>query len=282
MGDTRTTAATERVDAIGVAHPPAGPAPRIVSLVPSLTELLFALDLGDLLVGRTHYCIHPAEALAAIPSVGGTKKIVFDRLRGLAPTHVLVNIDENPKELADAIAAQGIEVIVTHPEAPSDNLGLYRLLGGIFGREARAEALCRRFEKAYDRLLAQGPWPERRVLYLIWKNPWMTVAPDTYIARTLALVGWRVAGASDGVRYPEVRLDSALLDETDLVLFSSEPYSFTTADLADFQVAWPGVAAALIDAEMVSWYGDRAVAGLDYLAGFARQAWRENASGQRC
>lgn len=269
------------IDAIGVHHAPAGADPRIVSLVPSLTELLFALDLGDRLVGRTHYCIHPADALAAVPSLGGTKKIRIDRLADLRPTHVLVNIDENPKDLAEAIAAEGIEVIVTHPQDPRDNLALYRLLGAIFGRERQAEALCRRFEEAHARLLAQAPWLERRVLYLIWKDPWMTVAPDTYIARTLALVGWRVVGTSDGARYPEVRLDSALLAGTDLVLLASEPYPFAVADLAAFRAAWPDAAAALIDAERVSWYGDRAIQGLDYLAAFARQPLRETPPSHR-
>ena len=94
-------------DALGIHHPPADFPARIISLVPSITELLFDLGLGDQIVGRTHYCIHPAPDVAAIPSVGGTKKINYARLQALQPTHVILNIDENPRELADRLIADG-------------------------------------------------------------------------------------------------------------------------------------------------------------------------------
>jgi ABC-type Fe3+-hydroxamate transport system substrate-binding protein len=260
------------VDAIGRPHRPVGAGARVVSLVPSLTELMFDLGLADRLVGRTRYCVHPGGAVEALPSVGGTKKIRLDRLRELAPTHVLVNVDENPKELADAIATAGVEVVVTHPETAEDNPALYRLLGGLFGAEAAAEALCRRFQAAYGDLLAARPGlPARRVLYLIWRDPWMTVAPQTYVARTLALVNWEAIGGTGAIRYPEIRLDASLLDDVDLVLFSSEPFAFTDFHVAEFAAAFPAHAAKArrIDGEMVSWYGSRAVAGLAYLKDFA-------------
>ena len=135
------------VDAAGVVHAPAESRPRIVSLVPSLTELLFDLDLADCLVGRTHFCVHPKGRVEAIPSVGGTKKIRRDRLRTLAPTHVLVNVDETPRALATSIAAEGIRVVVTHPNRPEDNPPLYRLIGGIFRRIEAAESLCERLPR---------------------------------------------------------------------------------------------------------------------------------------
>ncbi len=91
-------------DAIGIQHSLVTEPARIVSLVPSITELLFALGLGEQVVGRTHYCIHPAAAVAALPSVGGTKKIRHSRLRALQPTHVILNMDENPKALAEQLA----------------------------------------------------------------------------------------------------------------------------------------------------------------------------------
>ncbi|MCW9045166.1 MAG: helical backbone metal receptor, partial [Alphaproteobacteria bacterium] len=103
--------------------------PRIISLVPSLTETLFDLDLQDQLVGRTSFCIHPHDKIASIPSVGGTKAIKMQKFKDLAPTHVLVNVDENPKSLAEDIEALGVEVVVTHPLTPEDNLPLFRLLG---------------------------------------------------------------------------------------------------------------------------------------------------------
>lgn len=265
-------------DAVGVLHPPAKGEPRIVSLVPSLTELLFALELGESLVGRTHYCIHPKAPLRDVPSLGGTKKIRMTRLLELAPTHVLMNVDENPKAMADAISEAGIEVIATHPLTPLDNLPLYRLLGGIFDRAHEAEALCDAFLEAYGKLEeAAKAWPKRNVLYLIWKDPWMTVARDTYISETLRLLRWQTIGQEGADRYPKIELSPVLLQEADIVLFSSEPYAFQPADLDAFRKNFPEARARpiFIDGEMTSWFGSHAIAGLDYLRGFAERLARE-------
>ena len=120
---------TSVADASGVAHEPAGPDARIV--------------------GRTGFCIHPWETVRTIPKLGGTKDVKLDRIRELAPTHAIVNIDENTLETAQALAEFVPHIVVTHPQAPRDNLELYRLLGGIFGRDAEAQALCESFESAY-------------------------------------------------------------------------------------------------------------------------------------
>ena len=255
-------------DAAGVTHPPAGEAARIVSLVPSITELLFDLGLAGNLAGRTAFCVHPEEGVKRVKIVGGTKTVKLDKLFTVNPTHVIVNVDETPRELAEAIAARGARVIVTHPIEARDNVALYRLIGGVFGRAGEAAALSADFEAAHGRVLeAAGALPERRVLYLIWKDPWMTVSRDTYISRTLRLVNWLTARHDDDVRYPVVDMDGELLEDCDLVLFSSEPFPFTEAHLEEFRAAFPGhgAKARLIDAEMVSWYGSRAIAGLDYL-----------------
>ncbi len=259
------------IDAVGVRHAPITAPARIVSLVPSITELLFALNLGDQVVGRTHYCIHPAPSVATIPSVGGTKKIKYARLQALQPTHVIVNVDENPRELAERLMTDGLPVIVTHPLKPEDNVPLYRLIGGIFNRAAEAEALVARFERTLAEL-RQVAWPRRRVLYLIWRKPWMGVSRETYIARMLALVGWETLPAESEVRYPELVLDKALLDAADLILFSSEPYRFLPEHLATFARDYdcPPEKLRLIDGEMTSWYGSRAIQGLRYLAQLAR------------
>ena len=266
---------TERLhtgyDALGIHHPPADFPARIISLVPSITELLFDLGLGDQIVGRTHYCIHPAPDVAAIPSVGGTKKINYARLQALQPTHIILNIDENPRELADRLIADGLRVIVTHPQAPADNPPLYRLLGHIFNRQTEAERLVAAFEQALMTVQRQV-WPTRQVLYLIWRQPWMSVSRDTYIARMLALVGWETLPAESTVRYPELTLDRTLLDSADLILFSTEPYRFQPADLENFarDEHSPAEKLRLIDGEMTSWYGSRAITGLAELAHFAR------------
>jgi len=260
-------------DAIGVRHAPVTAPARIVSLVPSITELLFALKLGDRVAGRTHYCIHPAPLVMPLPSVGGTKKIRYARLQALRPTHVIVNIDENPRELAERLMGDGFEVIVTHPLAPEDNVPLYRLIGGIFDRVAEAEVLAARFERVLAEL-RQVAWPRRRVLYLIWRKPWMGISRDTYIARMLALVGWETLPVESKARYPELVLDKTLLDTADLILFSSEPYRFLPQDLETFARDYecPPEKLRLIDGEMTSWYGNRAIQGLRYLRQLAREA----------
>ena len=256
-------------DVIGQQHATVDPAhsPRIVSLVPSVTELVCELGLADFLVGRTGFCIHPQSALAAVPKVGGTKDVNIDKIRALAPTHLVVNIDENEKPTVDALASFIPHVIVTHPLAPEDNPGLYRLIGGIFNVSEKAEQLCSDFAREYQTTLAlaQGRSSRpHRVLYCIWKDPWMTVSRDTYIARMLALVGWQQYEIDSAKRYPEFRWDPALLDGVDEVLLSTEPYRFTEvhADALENQLGKP---VRLVDGEYLSWYGSRAIAGLAYL-----------------
>lgn len=266
---TQSVTQSALTDAIGQQHATVDPAqsPRIVSLVPSVTELVCELGLADFLVGRTGFCIYPQAALAAVPKVGGTKDVNIDKIRALAPTHLVVNVDENEKPTVDALARFIPHVIVTHPLAPEDNPGLYRLIGGIFNVSERAEQLCNDFAREYQSTLAlaqtQSSRPQR-VLYCIWKDPWMTISRDTYIARMLALLGWQQCEIDSDKRYPEFRWDPALLDGVDEVLLSTEPYRFTEihADALEKQLSKP---VRLVDGEYLSWYGSRAIAGLAYL-----------------
>jgi ABC-type Fe3+-hydroxamate transport system substrate-binding protein len=275
--------ASGAVDAIGRVHALARPDARIVSLVPSITELLFELGAGDRLVGRTGFCVHPRGRIRTVPKVGGTKSVDVERIRELAPTHLIVNIDENEKPTVDRLAAFVPNVIVTHPLGPLDNLELYRMLGRIFGREERAGELCEAFRKAYsDALDACAKLPRERVLYLIWKSPWMTVSRDTYISRTLAAVGWDTVETDAKERYPTIALTPQLLGNVERVLLSSEPYAFRECHLDEirripaaagsFFIPTPveepdsQVNVSLIDGEMTSWYGSRAIAGMKYLA----------------
>lgn len=252
-------------DAIGQQHSAicGGSAPRIVSLVPSITELLCELGLTSYLVGRTGFCIHPAAQLQSIPKIGGTKDINFEKIRQLAPTHLIVNIDENEKPTVEQLAQFIPHVIVTHPVQPSDNLALYRLLGGIFGVETGAAQLCAAFETALAQLapIAQA----QTMLYCIWKDPWMTISSDTYIANMLALKGWKSwSSPTSTKRYPEFEWSAALLQQIDGVLLSSEPYRFTARHVETLQQQL-GKPVRLVDGEMLSWYGSRAIAGLAYL-----------------
>jgi len=272
---TSQDAATTSTDAAGQRHAPAGPDARIVSLVPSLTELLVDLGLGANLVGRTGFCVHPRAALRAVPKVGGTKDVNLERIRALAPTHLLVNIDENRLETVEALASLVPSIIVTHPCSPRDNLELFRLLGGIFGAEAAAGRLAAELEAALGEAAElRAAMPAETVLYLIWREPWMTVARDTYIAATLAEVGWSTLPAVEGgetgaARYPAFDWNAPWLAGVERVLLSTEPYRFRAAHLAEVArlAARP---ALLVDGEMVSWYGSRAARGLRWLIALRR------------
>lgn len=235
--------------------------------MPSLTELVCALGLAGQLVGRTGFCVHPRDAVRRIPKVGGTKDVNLAKVRALVPTHVVLNVDENRKETADELATFVPNLVITHPLGPLDNLALYRQFGHTFGREREAEALCARFQAAYDEACALR-LPERRVLYLVWKDPWMTVSRDTYISRTLALYGLHTVPEEAKQRYP--KLDDLGSVGADLVLLSSEPFRFRERHLAEV-TGLAGKPAALVDGEMTSWYGPRAIAGLAYMRTFVQR-----------
>jgi len=260
-------------------------APRIASLVPSLTELLVALGLGDCLVARTGFCIHPADVLRDVPKVGGTKDVNLAKLQRLAPTHVVVNMDENRRETVAAIQAwpRPPQILVTHPLCPDDNVGLIAQMTAHFGSQPgvteRARALTLALQHELD-LTQAASRPARRVLYLIWCDPWMTVARDTYLSAMLARVHWLTlpelhGGVSGAARYPVVRGDEPWLADVQEVLLSSEPYRFTDQHLAAARALCPNARARLVDGELLSWYGARAVAGLRYLREIADDAGAE-------
>lgn len=255
-------------DAIGQLHRsmPASEA-RIVSLVPSVTELLCDLGLAASIVGRTGFCIHPADIVHRIPKVGGTKDVNIEKIRALSPTHLIVNIDENEKPTVDRLAQFIPNVVVTHPNAPQDNLSLYRLLGDIFQVPSAADRLIRQFRQALS-AMPEVTHPQK-VLYCIWKDPWMTVSADTYIANMLRLIAWEVwVPEKNTNRYPVFDWSADLSAQIDRVLLSTEPYRFTQAHVNELEQQI-GKPVQLIDGEMISWYGSRAIQGVRYLAGLA-------------
>ena len=254
--------------------------PRIASLVPSLTELVFALGLGDRLVARTGFCVHPKEQVAGVTKVGGTKDVRLDRLRRLAPTHLLVNIDENRRETIEAIRGWGDaapEIVVTHPLDPEDNLALVDQLATTFADEphvaAHAETLRRQLAAELAATTPAGR-PERRVLSLIWHRPWMTVARDTYLSRMLARIGWQTlpeltGGFAGAARYPALDGREPWLASVDEVLLSSEPFAFRAEHEEEARAMCPAARVRRVDGELLGWYGARAVAGLRYLRALA-------------
>ncbi|NKI94276.1 helical backbone metal receptor [Rhizobacter sp. SG703] len=247
--------------------------PRIASLVPSLTELVVELGLGPRLVARTGFCIHPADAVRSVPKVGGTKAVNLRKLRRLAPTHVLVNVDENRHDIVPALHEMGAQVVVTHPCGPEDNLALVDQVAAVFDAEPGVRDRAGALREALQHELGETRDDQRqsqRVLYLIWHDPWMTVARDTYLSRMLARIGWHTEPAQHGgpqgaARYPVVRGDEPWLAQVDRVLLSSEPFAFDERHAAQAQALCPQARVQRVDGELLSWYGARAVPGLRYL-----------------
>jgi hypothetical protein len=227
-------------------------------------------------VARTGFCIHPREALLAVPKVGGTKDVNLAKLEGLRPTHVLVNVDENRLDSVNAIRAWGEhapQIVVTHPGGPQDNVALVAQLLACFGEvpgvAERAAALSEALTQELAITQPAGRAPQR-VLYLIWHGPWMTVARDTYLSRMLARVNWLTwpeveGGPAGAARYPVVLGNEPWLADVQQVLLSSEPCSFSDEHAAQARVLCPNAQLRRVDGELLSWYGPRAVAGLRYL-----------------
>ncbi len=262
------------IDDNGVEHLRVKSGAKIVCVVPSITELLFDLGLGESVVGRTGFCFYPREKVKSVPKIGGTKDFDLQKLAALKATHLIVNIDENPKELVDAARAIVPNTIVTHPITPMDNIKLYELLGSIFCRDQEMKSLSDAFRSAYKFLQDHAEsFPIERVAYVIWKQPWMSISNDTYIANMLKLVGWEHIDLQKKDRYPVINL-SQLYEKVDRILLSTEPYAFRPKDVEELRAeigpqGKPKV--SLIDAEMTSWYGSRAIGGLRYLYDFTKE-----------
>src|SRR5688500_16441039 len=178
---------------------------RIVSLCPSLSELVFDLGLGANLVGRTKFCIHPADGVATVEKVGGTKNPKIDRIIELAPDLVLLNEEENRREDAEALAAAAVHCHVSFPRDVRETAQMVRDIGVVLDRPAEAECIAADIERRATRVresARQGP--AVRYAYLIWRNPWMVAGGDTFVTAMLALAGGVNIFADHPDRYPTV------------------------------------------------------------------------------
>ncbi len=197
---------------------------RIVSLVPSLTELLFDLGLDDEVVGRTKFCVRPADKVAGKPVIGGTKQVKISAVAALQPTLILANYEENTE--ADVQALQRIAPVhITNVKTLTDALMMIREVGGLVHREAEAEALARQIGASFAALRPVMGNECPSVAYLIWRKPWMVAARDTFIDAMLAEAGFQNAFANQA-RYPVVTEAALKRAAPDLIFLSSEPYPF--------------------------------------------------------
>jgi ABC-type Fe3+-hydroxamate transport system substrate-binding protein len=245
------------------------PPKRIVSLVPSTTETLFALGVGGRVVGRTRFCVHPKDQVVVVPIVGGPRDPRIERVRALAPDLVLANAEENRAQ--DVAALDGVTwVFVTFPRTVAQAIADLRTLGAITGQMARGEEIATAIEEELSRLRALAARREPfRFAYLVWRRPTITVNRDTYIHDLLAAGGGINVFADEPERYPRISVREVFGREPDCIFLPSEPYPFDEEQRDDLlgqcgdPDRWRG-RILLVEGEMFSWHGARTREGLRY------------------
>ena len=259
----------------------AAPLPaRIVCLVPSLTEALFTLGLGDRVVGVTEWCVHPADALAALPRVGGTKNPELEVIRSLEPDLVIANQEENTRRDVERLRESGIAVWVTYPRTVGEAVALLRELATRGGRSGELASVVEPIERAVAVALQQAPARPTRCFCPIWKQPWMAVGSGTYADDLLTLCGGsNVFADRTERRYPLVRDEDIVTAQPEVILLPDEPYAFGAPDVAELrQLPVPAARDGrihLIDGTLVSWYGPRIGRAIEALGRLlAQQAGR--------
>jgi len=243
---------------------------RIVSLVPSVTETLFALGRGDCLVAITRYCVEPRPHVERIEHVGGTKNPDVARIRALAPDLVLVNAEENRKVDFDALEGAGLPVFVCFPRRVPDTLRLFTQLGELTDARDAARVLIQQLTDALEECASTKRIPRQRVFCPIWKNPWMSFNQDTYADDMLRLAGGENVCRGRPDRYCTVDLEDIARAAPDVVLLPDEPYVFTQKDVAVLTplATTPALRSGrvhLIDGKALHWYGPRTAGGLRLL-----------------
>jgi endonuclease-3 len=229
---------------------------RIVSLVPSVTELLVQWGLGARLVGRTRYCIEPRWIRNTVPTVGGTKDPDLDRIRDLAPDLVILERDENPKAVADALTALSLPWLALEIRTVKDAIAGLRQLGALVGMQEAAESRAVAVEALLKGRRRKGP----RTLTLIWREPWMSAGPDTYVGDLLRQGGLTPIGPD---RYPALTDEELDALQPQVILLPSEPYRFNRRHQAELQARFPEANVQLVDGQALTWYLSRTEAGLE-------------------
>ncbi len=241
---------------------------RIVSLVPSQTELLVYLGLEELLVGVTKFCVHPKHLLKTKQIVGGTKQVHFDKIGDLRPDIILCNKEENTETIVEE-AGKIAPVHVSDVKTLSQALELIQQYGILFNKQHETNTLIAQIviaEQQFKKTVASKP--NKKVAYFIWRKPWMVAGNDTFINTLLKLNGFTNVFKNTDGRYPEVQLSQ--LKEMDYVFLSSEPFPFKDKHIAEIQV-FTSAKIILVDGEYFSWYGSRLLGAFEYFKSLAQK-----------
>lgn len=245
---------------VNIPHPPK----RIISLCPSITETLFSLGLGEKVVGRTLFCIHPQPAIQQVPHIGGTKNVKLNRLHALKPDLIIAEKEENTPEVVYELEKH-YAVYVADVKDLTSAFAMIEGLGELTNESVRGHEMAQAAKKRFAVLPSlQKPL---RTVYLIWQSPYMAVGQDTYIQAVLDRCGFDNVCLSLHGRYPELTLDQLKALSPELILLSSEPFPFKNKHLEVLQAEFPAAKVMLVDGEMFSWYGSRMLEAVDYLGG---------------
>jgi ABC-type Fe3+-hydroxamate transport system substrate-binding protein len=251
---------------------------RLLSLCPSITESLAAFGAAGDLVGITRYCIHPKEALTDVPRVGGTKNPDLAAIRAAKPDLIFCNAEENRGGDIEALRRE-FKVDVSHPRTVAEIPGLLRHFGAVAGRTEESEEISLKVEEALERVeeeTRQLVSARFRLVYLIWKDPWMTVGPRTYVADLLRRAGGSLSleesSNADAPDYPATSENAILLSRPDVLILPDEPYPFTGKDAAFWRERLPSACRVVrVTGDDFSWHGVRTLRGLDAAGQLARQ-----------
>lgn len=228
---------------------------RIVSLVPSQTELLYDLGLEEEVVGITKFCIHPEKWFRTKTRIGGTKTLHLDKIRELKPDLIIANKEENVKEQIETLANE-FPVWISDVNNLTEALEMIEQLGIIANRKEQAEKLSNNIELAFSNFKSETPNFKFKTGYLIWKDPYMTIGGDTFIHHILTQAGFKNL-FTDNKRYPEITIAELQTLNCELLLLSSEPYPFQQKHIDELQAQLPHTKILLVDGEAFSWYGSR-------------------------
>tara|TARA_R100000935_G_C2826331_1_gene162517 strand:- start:977 stop:1774 length:798 start_codon:yes stop_codon:yes gene_type:complete len=256
----------EFTDQIGRGISISKPIKRIVSLVPSITELVVFLGLEEKLVGITKFCVHPSNLKTSKTIVGGTKKVHLDKIRDLKPDIILCNKEENTLQMVlelEKIAPVHVSNVISF----HDSQALIQSYGDIFDCDIAAERLNLDLKEKYEGFKFNISKTKLKVAYFIWREPWMVVGADTFINSMLELNGWENSFTIFNGRYPEINMNNLNEIDLDLILLSSEPFPFKQKHIKELR-NYTKARVEIVEGEFFSWYGSRSLIAFDYFKQF--------------
>ena len=233
------------------------PPKRIVSVVPSQTELLYHLGLDSEVIGITKFCVHPEKWFRTKTRIGGTKQLHLDKIKELQPDLIIANKEENAREQVEDLAKY-FPVWVSDINNLKDALEMITTVGEITGKRKQAQSLITQIETNFSGLPHPTQKTNFRTAYLIWKDPYMTVGGDTFINTMLGYGGFENVFAGQA-RYPEITIEQLQTANCQFLFLSSEPYPFQQKHVDELQKNLPDTKIMLVDGQMFSWYGSRLV-----------------------